>query len=77
MAETNEQLIRIMLDAGVEPEVVQTLRPGMPLIAQGVDSIDHAAILLTIQDTLGVMVGDEESLTLTTLEDFEALLRRA
>lgn len=77
MAETSEQLIKIMLDAGVEPEVVQALRPDMPLIAQGVDSIDHAAILLTIQDTLGVMVGDEESLTLTTLEDFEALLRRA
>jgi len=77
MADTRERLIAIMLDAGVELEVVQALRPSMPLIAQGVDSIDHASVLLAIQDTTGVAVSDEEALTLTTLEDFEALLRRA
>jgi len=77
VADTRKRLLEIMLDSGVEAEVVRNLRPGMPLIAQGVDSIDHAAVLLHIQDTLGVTVSDEESLTLTTLEDFEALLERA
>lgn len=77
MAETRVRLLKIMLDAGVEPNVVESVKPGVPLIAQGVDSIDHAAILLHIQDTLGIVVGDEEALTLATLEDFETLLHRA
>lgn len=76
MTSPRERLLAIMLDSGVTQEAVRNLKPGIPLIKQGVDSIDHAAILLNIQDTLGVVVSDEEAQALSTLEDFEALLKR-
>jgi acyl carrier protein len=72
---SRDELLGIILDSGVEREVVDALEPGIHLGSQGIDSVDHAAILMTMQDTLGITVSDEEAPTLVTLEDFEALIR--
>lgn len=73
---TQEQLRKLLLDAGLAPEVVQRIDPDLPLVNQDVDSVDFPAFLAAIESQLKVTIGDNEAYALKTLRDFEARLNR-
>lgn len=69
MATINE-LKALMLDIGVNEEIVAGVDPAKPLSLQGVDSVDCPAFAVAVEERYGVKIADADSLKLKTLEDF-------
>ncbi|MEF2145979.1 MAG: acyl carrier protein [Desulfovibrionaceae bacterium] len=76
MKVTREQVLKLFLDAGVEKEIVDGLKPGILLTKQGLDSVDYPSILVTIEESLGITIDETEACELKTLEDFETRLSK-
>jgi acyl carrier protein len=69
-----EDLRQIMIEAGVESRVALGLRPGEPLLKQGMDSIDFPAFALAVEEHYGVKIGEKDAFSLRTLNDFVAFV---
>ena len=69
-----EDLLIFMLEAGIPGETVKFLKPGEPLLKQGLDSMDYPAFVLTLEDRLGITIGEKEAMRLRTLEDYQRYL---
>jgi acyl carrier protein len=70
MATINE-LKELMLEIGVEKEIVNRVDPAKALALQEVDSVDCPAFAAAVEDRYGVVISDEDGLKLKTLNDFE------
>jgi len=53
--------------AGVKEEVIGKIAVGASLVDAGIDSLDFANVLLTIEERYGVQIPDEQALELTSL----------
>ncbi len=69
MANINE-LKELMLNIGVNGDLVSGVDPAQPLSLQGVDSLDCPAFALAVEERYGVKVSDADALKLKTLNDF-------
>jgi acyl carrier protein len=76
MANINE-LKEMMLNIGVDRELVSRVDPSKPLTLQGVDSVDCPAFAVAVEKKYGVKIPDSESLKLKTLKDFENYINSA
>ncbi len=76
MALTGTDLLEQMTQAGIAPEIVARLKSDLPLLKQGVDSVDYPAFVLAVEEAHGVSISDEDSLRLRTLDDFAAHINR-
>lgn len=74
MTITRQDLLKLFVDAGVEQDVVDAIKPDLPLFKQGVDSVDYPAILLAIADRFQVSISEKEACELKTLADLEKRL---
>lgn len=69
-----EELKELMLNVGVERELVADLNPAESLSRQGVDSLDGPAFVMAVEERYGLTISDADSLRLKTLEDFARLI---
>ena len=69
MATINE-LKELMLNIGVNGDIVAGVDPAEALSLQGVDSLDCPAFALAVEERYGVKISDADSLKLKTLNDF-------
>jgi acyl carrier protein len=69
MATINE-LKELMLNIGVDGDIVAGVDPAEALYMQGVDSLDCPAFAMAVEERYGVKVSDADSLKLKTLNDF-------
>ncbi len=76
MATINE-LKELMLNIGVDGDIVAGVDPVEPLSLQGVDSMDCPAFAMAVEERYGVKISDAESLRLKTLNDFVAYISAA
>jgi acyl carrier protein len=76
MSVTRKQILKLLVDAGVDQSVVSTLKPNVPLTDQGIDSVDFPAILVAIKEQFGVAIDDKEASRIKTLIDMEKRLNR-
>ena len=67
---TIEELKELMLNIGIEEDLVGGVNPAEPLSLQGVDSVDCPAFAMTVEERYGVRISDTDSLRLKTLNDF-------
>jgi acyl carrier protein len=76
MKVTRAQILKLLVDAGIPQEVVSTLKPGVPLTDQGIDSVDFPAVLVAVKEKYGVAIDDKEASRIRTLIDMEKRLNR-
>ncbi len=67
---TIEELKELMLNIGIEEDLVRGVNPTEPLSLQGVDSVDCPAFAMAVEERYGVRISDTDSLRLKTLNDF-------
>jgi acyl carrier protein len=70
MATINE-LKELMLNIGINKDIVTAVNPAEALSLQGVDSVDCPAFAVAVEEKFGVTLSDADSLKLKTLNDFE------
>lgn len=70
-------LCDLLVEAGVAPAVAEAIRPDVPLLRQGVDSLDFSAFCLAVENRFGLSLDERDTLSLRTLDDFVAYLRTA
>jgi acyl carrier protein len=71
---TMEMLRELLVESGVDPAVAQAVRPGVPLLRQGVDSLEYPAFSLAVESRFGLAIDERSSLSLRTLDDFAAFI---
>ena len=69
MATINE-LKELMLNIGMDRDIVAGVDPAEALSLQGVDSVDCPAFAVAVEERYGVKLSDADSLKLKTLNDF-------
>jgi acyl carrier protein len=67
---TIEELKELMLNIGIDEDIVRGVKPAEPLSLQGVDSVDCPAFAVAVEERYGVRISDADSLRLKTLNDF-------
>lgn len=76
MKTTVKELKDLMLEIGIEKEIVDRLDPAVPIIRQGIDSVDCPAFIASLEMKYGIRVSDEDGLRLKTINDYVAFLSR-
>lgn len=69
MATINE-LKELMVNIGINRDIVANVDPSEPLTLQGIDSLDCPAFAVAVEERYGVKMSDADSLKLKTLDDF-------
>ncbi len=69
----------LMKRAGIEPDLVDQLDPAVPVLRQGLDSIDLPLVAMAAEKEWGITILDADAVRLRTLDDFVAYVvkRRA
>jgi len=62
-------------DAGVKEQVIAKLAVTASLVDAGVDSLDFANVLLTIEERYGVKIPDEQALEINSLRALAEYVR--
>lgn len=70
-------LRELLVEAGAAPAVAEAIRPDVPLLRQGIDSLDFSAFCLALGNRFGLSLDERDALSLRTLNDFAAYLRTA
>jgi acyl carrier protein len=67
MPTTTETVIAIIKD--INPQAAADARNTSTILFElGLDSLDHASVLLQVEEQFGIKISDEESETLTTVD---------
>ena len=64
---TTQSVIAIIKDISPQTKV-DASKSGEELFGLGLDSLDHASVLLQIEETFGIKIPDEESERLVTVD---------
>lgn len=76
MAATVKDLKELMLQIGMDKDLVEGLDAAEPLTKQGVDSVDCPAFAMTLEKKYGIKISDTDSIQLKTINDFVAFVNR-
>jgi acyl carrier protein len=74
MAVTAADIRELMRNVGIEKELIDELKPDVPLLQQGLDSIDLPVIAFATEKKYGVDIFNAEGLVLRTIDDLVAFL---
>jgi acyl carrier protein len=74
MAVTAEDIVKIMKEVGVDTEIIRKLKNDVPLLAQGLDSIDLPAIAAATEKRYNIDLSDADATILKTINDFVAFV---
>jgi acyl carrier protein len=67
-------LRELLIEAGVEQSTALAVQPALPLLRQGVDSLDYPAFCLAVESRFGLTIDERYSMSLRTLDDFAAYI---
>ncbi|HXP95564.1 MAG TPA: acyl carrier protein [Telmatospirillum sp.] len=70
MSVTVQNLKSLMIEAGIDVDVVKALDPAVPLLKQGFDSFDLPAFSAAVESRYDITISDRDVLGLRTLDDF-------
>lgn len=63
-------IIAVMREAGINPDVVNKLKFDAPLVDQGLDSMDLPVIAAATEKKFGIDLSDADAIKLRTINDF-------
>ncbi len=70
MAITGDDIIAIAKDAGIDAAVVDGLKFNVPLLTQGLDSIDLPIVAVAVEKKYGIDLSNADPAKLRTIDDF-------
>ena len=70
MVATGNDIIAIMKEAGIDPVVVGQLKFDVPLLKQGLDSIDLPVIAVATEKKYSIDLSDADATKLRTINEF-------
>lgn len=70
MAIKAADVITVMREVGVNEEIIKKLKNDVPLLSQGMDSIDLPAIAAAAEKKFNVDLSDADAGQLKTIDDF-------
>ncbi|MDQ7827126.1 MAG: phosphopantetheine-binding protein [Candidatus Eremiobacteraeota bacterium] len=76
MKVTVEELKELMREAGIAKYLVDAIEPDVPLLQQGLDSVDFPVVAVACEKKYGVDLSGAASVSLRTLNDFIAFVAR-
>jgi len=74
MTVTAADILDLMRNVGIEKQLVDELKPDVPLLQQGLDSIDLPVIAFAAEKKYGVDIFNAEGMVLRTIDDLVAFL---
>lgn len=74
MTITENDIIAIMKTAGIDPKTVDALKADVPLVHQGLDSIDMPVIAVAVEKKFGIDLSNANATQLKTIKDFTAFV---
>jgi acyl carrier protein len=75
MALSIEELRGLLEEAGVRPALARTIDPALPLLKQGLDSLDFPSFCALVEERTGETLDEETAPGLRTLNDFADYLQ--
>ncbi len=70
MVATADDIIAIMKAAGIDPAIVGQLKFDVPLLKQGLDSIDLPVIAVATEKKYNIDLSDADATNLKTINEF-------
>jgi acyl carrier protein len=70
-----DELKELMLEIGVEEEIVSGVGPDQILAGHVMDSVHYTAFIVAIEERYGIRVTDRYALKLRTLNDFRNYIK--
>lgn len=76
MKVTGADIIALMLEAGLNPDVVNNLKFDKPVVDQGIDSMDLPITAVATEKKFGIDLSDADAVELRTINDFVVYINR-
>ena len=76
MAVSAQDVLALMKDAGIKASIVDTLKNDVPLLAQGLDSIDMPIVAAAIEAKYGIELSTAQAAELRTINDLAAFFNK-
>ncbi|MBS1187735.1 MAG: phosphopantetheine-binding [Burkholderiaceae bacterium] len=76
MAVTANDVLELMKEAGIKASVVASLKNDVPLLSQGMDSLDIPIVAAAVEAKYGVKLSSAQSSQLKTINDLAAFLSK-
>lgn len=70
MKVTTADILEVVKQAGIQPKVKDQLKPNLPLLQQGLDSIDLPAIAAATEQRFKIDLSDADAQDLKTIDDY-------
>ncbi len=76
MTVTANDVLELMKEAGIKASVIAGLKNDVPLLSQGLDSLDIPIIAAAVEAKYGVSLSAAQSSQLRTIDDLAAFLSK-
>ena len=76
MAIKATDIINLMKETGIDPSIVAKLKVDVPLLTQGLDSIDLPIVAAATEKKYKVDLSDADATKLKTINDFVAFVNK-
>ena len=77
MAVTAAEIIEIMREVGIEKDIIDQLKPDVPLFKQGIDSVDLPMLAFAAEKKFGVNLSQVDPAELRTIDDIVVFLNHS
>lgn len=71
---TAADVIALLKEVGVEEEIINKLKNDIPLLAQGIDSIDLPALVVATEDKYKIDLSNINTIKVKTIDDYVAFV---
>lgn len=71
---TAADVIALLKEVGVEEEIINKLKNDVPLLAQGIDSIDLPALVVATEDKYKIDLSNINTIKVKTIDDYVAFV---
>ncbi len=76
MTITGNDITAIMKTVGIDPKTVDALKMDIPLVHQGLDSIDMPVIAVAVEKKFGIDLSEANATQLKTIDDFVTFVNK-
>ncbi len=77
MAVKAEELIQIMREVGIEKNIVEQIKTDVPLVAQGIDSVDLPMLAFAAEKKFQISFSDVDPKVLSTIDEIVAFVNKS
>ena len=77
MSITGSELTDLLRLAGIDEAIIAGVKPDVPLLLQGLDSVDFPTFIVAVEDRFAVSISEDAAWQLRSLDDFAELINRA